>query len=213
MTSRAGARAGKLRGLVARGIRVSAALMMIGGLGVVGMLLGTRAASAAGLSWSTQASYLAPAENLKAVSCSSASTCFAVGSNAVRGPALYETTDAGAAWVNDTESLPSGVSYLKGVSCTSATSCQAVGGNFSSSTNDAAGVALSYNGTSWTTESLPSGVGTLYAVSCISATSCQAVGYDSSGNPSGPGVALSYNGTSWTSESLPSGVGFLGGVS
>ncbi|MDA8071217.1 MAG: hypothetical protein M0Z82_06330 [Actinomycetota bacterium] len=166
-------------------------------IGALGVLVGAPSASAASLSSPTQASYSAPAEYFSAVSCPSASTCLAVGYNTVSGPALYETTNAGATWVNDTVSLPSATGNLDSVSCTSATSCQAVG--YSSS--GPSSVALSYNGTRWTTETLPSGTGGLDSVSCTSATSCQAVGYSYTSSGSFGPAATGTGPRSWLGSS------------
>ena len=175
---------------------------------IVTAVPGIAAAANSSPTWAIQKSYLAPASGLSSVSCPTSSDCFAVGENTVGGPALYETTDGGSIWANDTLSLPSGEYSLGGVSCVSATFCEAVGGNS----------ALSWNGTTWTNQTLPSsvsdpsGVFNPSGVSCVSATFCEAVGYGltSSGID---GVALSWNGSTWTNQTLPSNVGVLYGVS
>ena len=100
-------------------------------------------------------------------------------------------------------------SGLNGVSCVSATFCEAVGYTVNSS--GYVGVALDWNGSTWTNQTLPPSVSALGGVSCVSTTFCMAVGLDGSGD----GVALSWDGTSpdWIIQSSTSSMYPLGGVS
>ncbi len=194
-------------------VGVAAAIVVVPG--------GVASASSSG-SWTTQASYPAPAGGLRSVSCPGTAGCLAVGSNSIGGAAAYSTTDGGSAWETVAAPLPPAEYNLAAISCISMSSCQAVGeGSMSTggTTGGApTGVALFYNGTAWTQETLPSGVGGLSGVSCVSATSCQAVGgaFTSTGGATGgtlSGVALSFNGTAWTQETLPSGISDLTSIS
>ncbi len=163
--------------------------------------------------WSTQAGWLAPATSLDSVSCPTTSTCFAAGSNAVSGPALYtmgsgssgpaSTGSSGSessTWTNSSDALPSDAPPLSGISCASATYCEAVGYNSSTS----AVAALGWNGSSWSQQSLPSGTPQLNAISCASAGFCEAVGNN---------AALTFNGLAWSAQDLPSGIEDLYGLS
>ncbi len=194
-------------------VGVAAAIVVVPG--------GVASASSSG-SWTTQASYPAPAGGLRSVSCPGTAGCLAVGSNSIGGAAAYSTTDGGSAWETVAAPLPPAEYNLAAISCISMSSCQAVGeGSMSTggTTGGApTGVALFYNGTAWTQETLPSGVGGISGVSCVSATSCQAVGgaFTSTGGATGgtlSGVALSFNGTAWTQETLPSGISDLTSIS
>ena len=164
-------------------------------------------ASSPGINWSIQQSYPLGPVYFISVSCPTTSTCFAVGGLT---PSLYEITDSGTTWTNDTPSLPSGVTTLIRVSCTSLTFCEAVGGSLLGS------VALLWNGVNWSSQTIPPGVGILYGVSCTSSTFCEAVGNSSSN--AGFYIYISYavllwNGTNWSSQTLPSRVANLSGVS
>jgi hypothetical protein len=149
--------------------------------------------------------------SLDAVSCSSATTCTAVGSYENSSYAELTLAEAwnGTSWTVQTTPNPSGASYgsdLEGVSCSSTTACTAVG-----ESQDSSGfystLSEVWNGTSWTVLTTPNRKGAianeLDAVSCRSATACTAVG--SYENSSGPTSALAeaWNGTSWTIQTTP----------
>ena len=130
---------------------------------------------------------------LTAVSCSNATSCFAVGYTA--SDALIEQWD-GTTWSLLSSPVPHihlGIAVLHGVSCTSATDCLAVGVAFDTSqakAGDAVSNSISeyWDGTAWTILARPSGVpnntslmltgelSNLASVSCATATSCFAVG-------------------------------------
>ena len=150
---------------------------------------------------------------LTAVSCLSASDCFAVGSDrfdTTGDTPLVEHWD-GNTWT--VGSTPSGVGGLSGIFCTSHNACVAVGWTGTSSSN--AGLVLVWDGLTWTasTAATPSGTPTgnaswsLSAVSCTSGQACTAVGGIS--NAAAPGVTLveRWDGHTWTIQPSPSPMG------
>lgn len=132
---------------------------------------------------------------MNAVSCTTASSCEAVGetpgSNDQEGTVAESWN--GSAWTVQSVPGPSTTlgSDLIGVSCVSATSCTGVGSYTSSTVGSTYGqpetVVEDWNGTAWTLESspTPSSGGALGGVSCVSQT-CTAVGAadDEGGVPS-----------------------------
>jgi hypothetical protein len=139
---------------------------------------------------------------LSSVSCTSSTSCVAVGDYSNGG--VYQTlmeTLSGGSWSltegPDTSTTES--NYLSGVSCTSSTSCVAVGNYFNGTNSQNLIVTLS--GTTWSITTSPdtstSDFDVLYAVSCTSSTSCVAVGFYSSGSPYQT-IMLTLSGTSWT---------------
>src|SRR5437764_3761873 len=137
-----------------------------------------------GTSWSIQSSPNpgGPGNDaeLTGVSCTSASSCVAVG---FYHPAVGPATDALAeVWDGSSCKIrqavtPSGATYvaLDGVSCTSTSNCIAVG------SQDGSTLAERWDGKSWSMQSTASapGIGndgTLSSVDCTSANNCMAVG-------------------------------------
>ena len=165
---------------------------------------------------------------LLGVSCSSATSCTAVGDNNIsdsRSDTLAEHWN-GAKWsVQATPQHPHGdESELTGVSCRSATACTAVGN--SGSINGTVTLAERWNGRKWVVQPTPSPSGTnpsgtsegeLAGVSCSSAKACIAVGdyY----NRSGTQVTLAerWNGRNGAVQRTPNppddGASLLKGVS
>jgi hypothetical protein len=129
------------------------------------------------------------------VSCTSATTCLAVGE--VSGFAVSELWN-GKTW-NLMPALlkpgPAVFSTLNSVSCTSASQCMAVG-TWSDSSNIQHTLAYLWNGSFWALQATQDPFGaifdTLNSVSCASATSCLAVG----GNGKSP-LYESWNGSTW----------------
>src|SRR5207248_5648716 len=125
------------------------------------------------------------------VSCTSSTTCTAVGSYVNGSFATVSLADRwnGTNWVQQATPNPSGTSnvVLRGVSCASATSCMAVGSFFNAGTSHWELLAEQWNGTSWTIKTTPAPAGatfaTLNGVSCASATACTAVGGYSTTSP------------------------------
>ncbi|MCL4448382.1 MAG: IPT/TIG domain-containing protein [Actinobacteria bacterium] len=188
-------------------VHILCAVWIVGGLLVASLAMNvaytalSSAGSTGGNQWQIQQSYLAPVNNFNSVSCPSSSVCFAVGDNSVGGPAVYETTDGGTSWSNSTASIsPSLIGVLSGISCVSQTFCEAVGSDYANST----GIAVGYNGTTWSSQTVPSGIPGLFGISCVSQTFCEAVGST---------TLITYNGSTWSSQTAPAGVSVLNGIS
>jgi hypothetical protein len=116
---------------------------------------------------------LVPGTNLLwGVSCSSVTTCYAVGTNSAQTEGVVVTTTNGTP--GTAQVVPGALLY--GVACPSATSCVAVGYNASGQgvvttiTNGTPGTAQVVSGTDAATQ--------LEGVACSSATRCVAVGAD-----------------------------------
>ena len=145
------------------------------------------------------------------VSCSSATSCMAVGRFFDTPNSKYSTLAEqwnGSNWAIKTpQSVPGQTfSTLDGVSCTSSTACAAVGG-YSTNTNASQAdklLAEGWNGTSWSIEGTPPPPSATFAtfsgVSCHAAGECTAAGGSSTTpgatSPSTP-LAERWNGTSW----------------
>jgi hypothetical protein len=163
-----------------------------------------------GTSWSIVASPSPAGDtfpSLWAVSCPSATSCFAAGSydgNNSTTKSLVERWN-GTSWSIVASPNPAGAtnSWLKDLSCPSTTSCYAVG---SVRYDDASVHTLieRWNGTSWAVSTSPNPDPTadeLLGVACMSTTSCFAVGV--SANISTPGIIARWNGTSWSLAAHP----------
>jgi hypothetical protein len=163
-----------------------------------------------GSSWSIVSSAdTSPAMNnsLSAVSCLSATDCWAVG--VAEGSQDYEGVVEqwnGSTWQLVTTPQTSGAeSYgLFGVSCASATACWAVGYSYlgsGSSAHDFQTWVLRWQGSSWTqvtsADPGPDQVDALFAVSCARPGSCWAVGAYGAG-PTYETLAETWNGKGWT---------------
>jgi hypothetical protein len=105
------------------------------------------------------------------VSCTSSTTCTAVGDED-SGRTLAERWDGGQWTIQPTPNSAHG-GTLSGVSCSSATACTAIG-------SGSGLMAQVWDGTTWTIQTPPHATGafasTLNGVSCTSATACTAVG-------------------------------------
>ncbi len=155
-------------------------------------------------------------DRLNAVSCSSGTTCVAVGSEGSGGGtgALIESSAGGSWTVVHGPELP-GDSTLDGVSCVSAVACVAVG---TQETGSGPGALVeTLRGATWSVSPLPPvvwGGSALLGVSCteVHATvTCDAVGYlDGEGGPQ-PLVSASTNGV-WTIDPTPRVAGASGGL-
>jgi hypothetical protein len=176
---------------------------------VAGLLIAAPAAGAA--TWNLQSvpAPQTPTGQGFAVSCSSSTSCVAVGFsiNPVGEEQPLSEIWNGTSWTIKAVPLPTGLSSgaMRAVSCTSASACTAVGavgfGDFPSTP-----LAERWNGTAWKIQTVPSPSGqfelALDGVSCTSATACTAVGSASNGTHS---VALAerWNGTSWAPQTIP----------
>jgi hypothetical protein len=167
-----------------------------------------------GTKWTVQKTL--PASNvifeLAGVSCSSATSCMAVG-----GLTNSETDDTGTlalSWNGTkwTEILPPNppgsnqFASLSAVSCSSAASCTAVG------TTDNSGpyttLVERWNGSKWAIQKSvdPSGsIDVLDGVSCVSASACTAVGGSATGT-----LVEQWNGTKWSVVKSPNPKGATG---
>ncbi len=138
---------------------------------------------------------------LAAVSCPTATSCYAVGDYTPKGG--YEFAPLiehwnGEKWGQLTAPVPRGTSFgeLTDVSCPTATFCVAAG-------TDGAGALIErWNGHAWSaTVPRSASPAVLYGVSCPSATSCFAVGSDEA--PAGGSLVERWNGSTWTGSVTP----------
>ena len=153
-----------------------------------------------------------PTAVLFGVSCTSGSSCMAVGTtfNNSGQAGLFSERWNGATWHLQAVPAPSGAqsSLLLNVSC-AASSCEAVG-----EYNDSSGATVTlgerWDGSTWHAQSTPNPArasgNSLSGVSCPSPLDCTAVGL---GNGSGTPITLGerWNGTGWSLEAVPSPVG------
>jgi hypothetical protein len=200
---------------------VAVALVLAGaGLAAVG----GSSASAASPAWSvvpTPSRSGASDGSLRAVSCASASQCFAVGTEGtgIDPQTLIESWN-GSRW-SIVKSLSVGISgsSLDSISCTSAW-CMAIG-NYQNFVAGPQVLIEAWSGSTWSTIPTPNPVNAedvdLASVSCLSATACTAVGsYESSTSGSVVTLVESWNGSNWSQVSSPNVSGdetFLNGVS
>jgi hypothetical protein len=145
---------------------------------------------------------------LSGVSCSSATSCEAVGSYLTASKVQSSLGEAlhGTAWKPQSVPGVAGAksSSLSGVSCAKST-CQAVG-SYVNSSKVQAPLAEAWNGTAWKLDIVPAPAGvtasSLSAVDCASASSCEAVGTSTTSSvPSS--VAMLWNGTAWVIQPVP----------
>lgn len=147
-----------------------------------------------GSNWTIQEAPAPPGAKVSVfhgVSCTSATSCIAVGD--------YQTSEGnwlalaevwnGSEWKLQEIPNPSGhtTNYLYGISCTSGSACTAVG--YSSGT-----LAERWNGSEWKVQTTPAAGSAFNDVSCASSTSCMAVGTTTSSSES---YAANWNGTEW----------------
>jgi hypothetical protein len=157
------------------------------------------------------------------VSCTSATSCMAVGNYLTEEPEVSATFAEywnGSTWenrlpVNPVKSggEPSRESnYLESVSCVSSTDCTAVGSHFSSVAlvTHYEALAEHWNGSVWEVETTPAVPGRsdswFEGVSCTASTACTAAGYASVGHSSESipqSLAMRWNGSSWSIQTTP----------
>jgi len=151
---------------------------------------GTLTAFSLAESWNGTSWSLRPTPNpqgsthtvLRAVSCTSATACMAVGwyeKGTSNNLPLAESWN-GSQWSIRSAPAPAGTtsSALAGVACTSATACTAVGGSNTGATS-AQPLAEVWDGTAWSiqaTAGLGSGSAFFSGIACPSASACTAVG-------------------------------------
>jgi hypothetical protein len=162
-----------------------------------------------GTGWSLVS--IAGAGALQGVSCSSATSCVAVGNDGHAG-ALTMHWD-GATWSRDANaSAPGTYDYPTAVSCVSSSDCTLVGKRASSQPDQL--LIEHWDGTNWSLATSPALPGTsspsLSGVSCTSATSCTAVGWVNGYTtpPRGTPLIVEWDGATWSvadAAPLPSG--------
>lgn len=190
------------------------------GLLVILMASATLAAASPGLAavasppWSVQTVSLPPKATfgyLTAVSCSTATSCVAIGLDNL-GPGLLAEVWNGDAWTPQSPPVPAGGTYgvLQAVSCISPTSCTASG--FYAIGSGDMPLAESWNGSTWTAQTppnprAPAGVQNAFlnAISCTSANNCVAGGSYAISNSTGARrlMAEVWNGSTWTLQRVP----------
>jgi hypothetical protein len=145
------------------------------------------------------------ANDLRAVTCSTPSACWAVGSAVELGGAYQTLAEQynGRSWsLVSTPNGPSGDSFLNGIACVDPTNCWAVG-ELKDSNGLKSALVEHYYGGAWSIVSSPV-AGTQYilnAVTCVSAADCWAVGWSQSAPAPEPvDVPLTehYDGSSWS---------------
>ena len=151
---------------------------------------------------------------LRDVTCTSASNCWAVGQYSF-GRTLTEHWN-GTAWsiVRSPNTSTGHSHHLLGVTCTSASECWAVGDYFTGTIENHPAIHTlieRWNGTAWSIVTSPTT--TLFAhlreVTCASASDCWAVGDDSNHT-----LTEHWNGTAWSIVTSPNAIGpnYLKGV-
>jgi len=143
-----------------------------------------------------------PVNSLVAVTCVTASKCWAVGSTvgsggAPNGAALIATTNGGASWTN--QPIPATAAYLSAVACSTPLQCVAVG---EGQGNQGVAIATNNGGTTWTQASVPAGIGDVTTVTCRSDRRCMAIGSLSTGDA---GLASTSAGVTWSQTGTLSG--------
>lgn len=167
-----------------------------------------------GRRWRVQASpAIAAPSALYAVSCTSATSCVAVGHTLVEPQhAIVERWD-GTTWRIQPIPPLAKDTALSGVSCSRARACTAVGWN--NATGTTRPLALSWNGKTWRMQTVPlpqiappsrsprpARAGMFDGVSCTSPRACTATGTDFN-HPGGPTLAERWNGKTWRVEPTP----------
>src|SRR5215472_7614370 len=176
--------------------------------GVRASLAPPPAASGPGWSMVPSANPRARTGQLAGVSCSSSSSCTAVGGYTKRFGTTVTLAERwnGASWSVESTPSPQGgaSSALNAVDCTSASVCVAVGNSFTHSGTEIT-LAERWDGTRWSIQATPnpsSGGGALFGVSCTSASACTAVGASNAGT-----FAEQWNGTKWAIQPTPNPAG------
>jgi hypothetical protein len=165
---------------------------------------------------------------LNSVSCTSSTSCMAVGETLTfHEPGGYLIPHPlaeswnGTKWsIAATPKLANSGASLNGVSCTSPSNCMAVGNEGFPKNPNLFTLAEQWNGTAWKFVSTPPpptpGAITFSSVSCSAATACMAVGFFGFNNGTGTSLTLAeqWNGTSWhrLGTPTPDSSGTLAGV-
>jgi hypothetical protein len=139
---------------------------------------------------------------LWAVTCPTATVCYAVGDRNGHTAYWMKSTNAGVTWTAHVGIDPS-IGVLDSVSCNSAIFC-AVTGSIATSANTSNG------GVNWSDGTLASNVRYLFGISCQLSSECEAVG----STFKGAGLALrsTDGGLGWTQMTVPGGVSNVASV-
>jgi hypothetical protein len=189
----------------------------------VALAVGLAGAASAATKWTVQYVPLPAGHTaqLTAVSCPTATTCFADGEFETQAPAVEQWN--GLSWTSQLLPLPAGqnAATMDAISCASATACIAAGYYVTSE-----GIELPlverWDGSTWKARAITmpasDSAGPLTGISCASPTSCTAVGYLGGGTGDLAPAVLHWNGTKWTVQvaAVPSGAtegGLLSAVS
>jgi hypothetical protein len=153
---------------------------------------------------------------LTATSCTSSSSCIAVGynENISSGPnvTLAERRNSLGGWEWQKTPNPSGAkeSRLEDVSCASSSECIAIGYYLDSSGTPLT-LAERWNGSAWAIQATPNPAGAkdsrLEGVSCASASACTASGFYVNSSGTTVTLAESWNGSEWTIQTAPNPAG------
>ena len=176
------------------------------------MAIGTKGTSTLVERWNGTTWAIVPSPNpkgaqsnaLTAVSCPTASACFAVGVGAFASGHANDRTFMqrwnGSVWNMQASPVGASVSPLQGVACASPTLCFAAGAYEPAGLPTTRAFLEQWNGTAWVpaVTPVPTGVTAtgLNDVACVSKTFCVAVGNATAGSPQT--LIEQWNGSSWT---------------
>ena len=144
--------------------------------------------------------------DLRGISCTSATNCVAVGSyyNGTAQQTLVEAWN-GSTWSIEASpnTSPNQDNLLAAVSCVSSTHCVAVGSYYNGTTDQT--LIATWNGSNWSIASSPNAASPngndLYGVSCTSSTACVAVGFYH--GTTDQALVETWDGSKWTIASTP----------
>jgi hypothetical protein len=177
----------------------------------------------AGQTWTGYAT-LPPTFQVTAVSCVSASVCWASGAGWENEPRVAESTDGGQTWADVTPQAWTSATWRPhAIDCVSVSTCWVVGVDDTRSLQEPAVAMTADGGTTWKTfTNLPSfksrdpnGTYQLNGISCVSATSCVAVGGLNEADGTATVISTTNGGGKWTrsKDSILSTVQSLNSVS
>jgi hypothetical protein len=164
----------------------------------------------AGQTWAGYAT-LPSTFRVTALSCVSASVCWASGTNWQDGPGIAETTDGGQTWTDRSPaSWATAQWWPNAIDCVSATTCYLAGENWSSAWPGPAVAATTDGGGTWTMfgnlppfSSEPDSTYTLDGISCVSALSCVATGGPDEADGTAAVITTADGGTTWSRSTDP----------
>ena len=196
-----------------RGTRFCAAITEDSANIVNGYYIGQAAliSTNAGKSWHGYAT-LPTTLTLNALSCVSATVCWAAGTNFQGKPGVAETTDGGQTWTDMSPgSWATATWWPNSIECVSATNCWLMGQDEPQGLVAPALLETTDGGATWTqfsnlpavTSADPNGTYQLNGMSCVSALSCVAVGGLDYGDGKSVVIMTADGGASWTLSTDP----------